>query len=261
MKGNDKIAFTAQAVAFMRASENVDRFSRYFVSESIEKKYQRIKRLMPSSFLKKLFLRRINLSKDLDAFIESYKPQQIVELACGYSVRGLILTYKRKDLVYIETDFSKVIEEKKKRIKKIIRDEKIILSKNYHIVKLDAIKDDLVKKVGIYLNKNKKTLVIAETLTSYLSSEEHEFLIQNINNLLNRFNNAAYLSHEGKNKMLSGFFGKLLIIYRNLISRTKSHKHFKNSSDIQKYFKKKGFSRVQTYDSKNSGNIIYLAIK
>ena len=39
MKGNEKISFTAEAVAFMRASENSDRFSKYFLSESAKKKF------------------------------------------------------------------------------------------------------------------------------------------------------------------------------------------------------------------------------
>ena len=50
MKGNDKIAFTAEAVAFMRASESVDNFSKYFVSKSIERKYQIIKKIISKKY-------------------------------------------------------------------------------------------------------------------------------------------------------------------------------------------------------------------
>lgn len=261
MKGNDKIAFTAEAVAFMRANEKEDEYSKYFVSDSIIRKYKFIGKIIPKNILNRIFHRRINLTRDLDKFIRLYKPQQIVELACGYSVRGLKLTRSNKKLVYIETDFQRVIEKKKNILNKISKEKRIDLSRNYHLIEIDAIKDDLRENIIKYIDKRKKTLIIAETLTSYLNSEEHKFLIENINKLLNGFDNAAYLSHEGRNKMLSGFFGKLLLTYRNIISKTRSHKHFNNIKDLKNFFTKYGFNRFKTFNSESSGNLIYLAIK
>ena len=47
MKGNDKIAFTAEAIALMRAEKGTDKYSQYFVSEDIQKKFRRISRVVP----------------------------------------------------------------------------------------------------------------------------------------------------------------------------------------------------------------------
>lgn len=258
MKGNDKIAFTAEAVSLMRAIDGSEPFSKYFVSDEIQNKFNAISKIIPKSYLDKIFARRVSLSKDLDKLIQSYKPEQIIELACGYSPRGIVMTQKNPKLVYIETDFSKVISRKRKIFKEIESKEKIKLSKNHHLVNIDAIDADLYSTLKNLISKDKKTLVVAETLTSYLNPEEHEFLIKNIISLLNKLKHGAYLSHEGKT-MLPGFFGKLLLFYRDKIAKTKSHKHFKEEKAIETYFKEKEFKNTKIVDSKASNNILYLA--
>jgi len=193
--------------------------------------------------------------------IDSYHPEQIIELACGYSPRGLVFTSKNKKLIYIESDFSSVIDKKREIINTILKDNKIKLSKNHHFVKIDSISDDLVNSLGKVIDKNKKTLILSEGFVSYLNKEEHDFLISNISNLLSKVKNGTYLGHESKFKMLNGVIGKLLLIYRNIVSKTKSNKHFNNAEEIKEYFISHGFRKIKVIDSKKSGNTIYLAIK
>ena len=92
MKGNDKIAFTAEAVALMGARENFDRFSKYFISPKTERRFKVASWIVPDSYLNRIFHRRVTLSRDLDSLVKSYDPEQIIELACGYSPRGLVMT-------------------------------------------------------------------------------------------------------------------------------------------------------------------------
>jgi O-methyltransferase involved in polyketide biosynthesis len=256
MKGNEKIAFTAEAVAFMRATKNVDEFSKYFVSEETRKRFRFFSKIVPRSNLERIFAKRINLSGELDNMVASYGPEQIVELACGYSTRGLILTRKNPKLVYIETDFSSVIERKKEIMKK----NKIGLRKNHRLVAIDAIKDNLFDELKKIVDRKKRTLVVAETLTSYLNKEEHEFLVSNVQMFLENFKEGAYLSHEGK-KMINGFFGKMLLFYRNVVGKTKSYRHFHDAGEVKKYFIKKGFKEVKVVENENISQMIYLAEK
>jgi O-methyltransferase involved in polyketide biosynthesis len=260
MKGNEKIAFTAEAVAFMRDYLKSDKFSKYFITPKIKRRFKIIKALLPRSYLEKLFIRRNSLSRDLDKLIKSYNPQQIIEIACGYSPRGLIMTQKNPKLIYIETDFPSTIEKKEIILKEIEKKENITISKNHHLIEIDVINSDLYKTLKNSINPKKKTLVIAEALNSYLTQEEFEFSINNITNLLSHFNNGAYLSHE-TNSFLSGFFGKLLILYRNKITKTKSYKHFTNQIEIKDYFLNKGFKEVKLMNSKVSHNTLYITIK
>jgi O-methyltransferase involved in polyketide biosynthesis len=260
MEGNDKIAFTAEAIAFMRAYTKSDRFSRYFVSPKIEKKFKIASLIIPSSYLNKTFTERINLSSDLDKIVKSYKPEQIIELACGYSPRGLLMTQQNPNLIYIETDFSTVINRKRKILGEIEVSEKIKLSKNYHLVEIDAIDANLYTSLKNLIDKKKKTLVIAETLTSYLNPREHDFLVNNIEKLFDKIDSGAYLSHETQN-MLKGFFGKLLLFYRDKVAKTKSYRHFNNPKEIETYFLERGAKKVKVVKSEASKNLLYLVIR
>lgn len=261
MKGNDKISFTAEAVAFMRAKENSDKFSKYFVSSKIQRRFNFFKWIIPSNYLDRLFQKRIALSNDLNKLVKEYNPEQIIEFACGYSPRGLLMTQNNPRLVYLETDFSIVINRKKNILKEIESKEKITLSKNHHLLKLDVLNSGSSHLLKKYLNKNKRTLIIAETLTSYLNPEEHEFFIQNINKLLKNFTHSAYLSHEGFS-MVPGFFGKLLLFYRDKVAKTKSYKHFGSSEEIKNFFTASlNASKVKVKASKKSNNLLYLVIK
>jgi len=257
MKGNEKIAFTAEAVAFMRARENSDKFSKYFVSPKIEHKFKLVSRFIPA-YLDKISHKRVVLSNDIDRFIKTYEPEQIIELACGYSTRGLVFTQRDPKLVYVETDFSSVISRKRKILREIETSEGINLSKNHHLVAVDAINSDLYDSLHGLINKKKRTLIVAETLTSYLNSAEHDFLVGNIEHLLERVEEGAYLSHEGM-KMLPGLFGKLLLFYRNKVAKTRSYRHFDDAQGIKDYFLNRGFVGVKTSESQVTSNIIYLA--
>lgn len=256
MKGNEKIAFTAEAVALFRAHLNSDKFSKYFVSNKVKRQFKLAKILIPKSYLEKTFQRRIQLSKDLDKLIKFYNPQQVVELAAGYSPRGLLMTQKNPKLVYIETDFSSVIERKQNILKQIETTEKIKLSKNHHLIPLDAIDSNLEQSFNKLINPNKKTLIVAETLDMYLNPEQHEHSINKIKSFLSKLKHGAYLSHCRKNK-LPGFFGKILLFYRDVVGKTKSYQHFKNTNEIKDFFNKKGFKQIKILDS-TSQNWIYL---
>jgi len=258
MKGNDKIAFTAEAIALMRDYLGHDKFSNYFVGSQILKNFKMLRFFIPNSYIDNMFRKRIKLSNEIDNLIKSYKPEQIVELACGYSTRGLLMTQKNHNLSYIETDFSLVIKRKKKILRDIENKEKIKLSKNHHLVEIDAINSDLYKNLRTLLDNKKRTLVIAETLNSYLTPEEFDFSIKNIINLLRRMKQGAYLSHETK-KMLSGFIGRMLLFYRNRIAKTKGYSHFSDEADIKKSIIKKGFKSVQVRNSRITNNLLYLA--
>lgn len=257
MKGNDKIAFTAEAIALMRARENSDPFSQYFVSAQIQRKFDVLKWIFPRAYLNKIFHKRTCLSRDLDKLVHSYNPEQIIELACGYSPRGLIMTQKDPNQVYIETDFLALIERKKTIIDEI---EGFKVSQNHHLVSIDAIDGDLYETLRNIIDVNKRTLIITETLTSYLNPSEYEFLIDNIEKLLDQTDAGAYLSHESKN-MLPGIFGWMLLFYRDRIAKTRNYKHFENQEAIKTYFLKRGFKQVGIVDSEESSNILYLATK
>jgi O-methyltransferase involved in polyketide biosynthesis len=256
--GNKKISFTAQAICLMRSVLREDKYSPYFLTSRVKRQYFWVRKLTPEKKLREIFERRIQLSREIDTFINRYKPSQILELASGYSPRGILLTQKNKKLTYLETDFESVINYKKEVFKLIEKEEKISLSKNQVLVPFDVVSGNF-NSLSKYFNKNKKTLVLAETLANYLNEEEHEKMLKNIQKFLGQFNNSAYLSHESKFAMTSSFLGKIFMLYRNIVAKTENIVHFVDSDHVKFYFLKNGFKKVQILDSKKTHNIIYLA--
>lgn len=252
----DNVSKTAEMVALIRSETEQDKNSRIFVSKETYNKYWLIKKTLPAKKINELFLKRVALSGQIDKSISKYRPEQVIEIGCGYSLRGYYLTKKNKKLVWIDTDFPSLIERKKEIMAKNFP----ALPKNYHLISADILSDSIHEKTSKYLNSNKRTLVITEGLISYLTNEEFEILINNLKELLIKLGNGAFLSHEipiksGK-QITSGSIGSLLRKYITLITKRKSHRHFNSEKDLVQYFRKKGFSKTRVL---NKPNFIFLA--
>ena len=116
MKGNEKLDLTAEMAALIRA-ENSDKYSSYFVTSRVLKIYSTVKFLFPRKTIERIFERRTKLSAEVHELVEQYKPQQVIELACGSSVFGLEYSQKHPNVLYIETDQIEVIRKKKRLAK------------------------------------------------------------------------------------------------------------------------------------------------
>lgn len=243
----DKVSKTAEMVSLIRSETGQDTLNKIFVSKSTYRKYGLIKKLLPDKKIKELFMKRISLSKEIDKQIKKYKPKQVIELASGYSLRGYYLTKKNKNLIWIDTDLSQVIERKKK----IMMKNSLSFPENYHLISHDIFQNNLYEKTNKYLNKKKPTLIIAEGLISYLNEKEFELLIKNISLFFTK-SKGSFLSHEkpiGKNKQItSGSIGSLLRKYITLVTKRKSQRHFNSEKELIDYFRKKGFSKVKILD-------------
>jgi O-methyltransferase involved in polyketide biosynthesis len=261
MKGNENIALTAEPIALIRSEQNSDKFSRYFVSPKIKRKYKFLKILAPKNAIKKIFERRVELSNSISSIIKKYKPEQIVELASGYSTRGIIFKLKNNKIIYIESDFSSIIKRKKEVIKEIVKKEGLNDLNNLILEPIDVLKDDIYEKVRGYLKKGKKTIIVAETLNSYFNYEQHEVLISNVKRFLDKMGGGIYISHEvtpnSRGKMLSGLLGSFFKKYLHKIIKNKTYYHFKNESELKKYFLEKGFQILKISKS-STGNYIYV---
>ncbi len=251
-----EISITAEAVSFFRYKENKDQFSKLFVTKRINFIYKIISLLAPK-LAKNISKRRVELSNLIEKEIIKNKPMQIIELASGFSTLGLRLPRKDKKINYIELDLPNVI----KRKKQVLEKNKIKINKNHHLVSIDLISQDLLKKIKPHISKSKKTVIFSEGLNPYLSNEEHDFLSKNILSVLNYLRNGTYLSQDSIKKkrglMFSGKRGKFLdILFRGKMG-SKPNRHFKNEGECTSYFKKIGFRKVKILH--NNSFIVYKA--
>lgn len=258
MEGNRKLGLTAEMAALIRAEKKSDTYSHYFVTPRVKRIYSVVGWIFPRSTIQRIFDRRSKLSDEIHKLVEQYKPEQVIELASGSSVFGLEYSQKHPQVVYIETDMEDVIRKKKGILEQILDSENLRANPNHILVPVDVLSDDIYKALQKYVRKGKRTVVIAEGLTSYLDEEQYTTFMDNIVELLGKIGGGSYLSHEAiKGKMTSGFGGKLLRGIVSALTGSKSYQHFCSTSELKDYFAKRGFEETRHIDG-NSGSYVYL---
>jgi O-methyltransferase involved in polyketide biosynthesis len=253
MAGNERLGLTAEMAALIRAEKDADKYSRYFVTTRARRIYSIVKFLFPRKTLERIFDRRAKLSQEIHEFAQSCKPGQIVELAAGSSVFGLEFSQRHPGIVYIETDLPRVIRKKSNIVKQILPEE----NKNHILFPVDVLVEDIYNSLKDHVKKGRKTVVLAEGLTSYFDPEQFEFYINNVARFLDKIGGGVYVSHETVGEsMTSGFGGKILRELVSVITRSKSHKHFSSPAELRDYFESKGFKEVK-HSQGDSGSYVF----
>lgn len=110
--------------------------------------------------------------------IDSLNITQVLELASGYSSRGLI--YSKKGYNYVEMDLEEVVNNKKKMFKEIF-------NTNINIISGNALEYNDYIKCLEYLDPNKELIILNEGLLRYLTFDEKRKVAENIYKLLKKY--------------------------------------------------------------------------
>lgn len=168
---------------------------------------------------------------------------QVLELAAGYSSRGII--YSKKGYEYIEMDLEEVAKNKVRLLNDITS-----IPNNLHITSGNALNYADFEKCKEYLNKNKEVAIINEGLLRYLTFEEKEIVAKNIYNVLNKHNGVwitCDVTPKGfiqkQNNFMPDFNNNLSIV----TSRNNLTDRFKDIEHINKFMKNIGFKRVEIH--------------
>lgn len=169
--------------------------------------------------------------------------KQVVEIAAGYSSRGLI--YAEKGYEYIEMDLEEVAKNKAKLLENIAS-----IPNNLHITSGNALNYADFEKCEEFLNKDREVAIINEGLLRYLTFEEKEIVAKNIYNVLKKFNGVwitcdvtpkKYI--EKQNDFMPNFNNNL----NTVTSRNNLTDRFENIEHISKFMKDIGFNSVETH--------------
>ncbi|MFA5230643.1 MAG: class I SAM-dependent methyltransferase [Candidatus Paceibacterota bacterium] len=125
--------------------------------------------------------------KLIDKLIYKHGCNQILELAAGFSSRGLSMSIK-DGFNYVEVDLPRVIKEKKQIVKEIGIDKKIKIPKNLHFVQGNVLDFVTFEKTTKYFDKSQPLIIIHEGLLRYLTKEEKAKVAKNIYKILKQFN-------------------------------------------------------------------------
>lgn len=176
--------------------------------------------------------------------LDKYRIKQVLELAAGYSSRGIL--YSKKGYNYVELDLENVTKNKKEILHSIEKN----IPKNLNIISGNALKSDDFKKIESYFKTDEPIAVINEGLLRYLTFDEKRQVAQNIYDLLSKYGGIWITCDvtpkkfiNSQDKALPDFNNNLT----NITSRNNLNDRFEDENHIREFFGNIGFELVEIH--------------
>ena len=192
--------------------------------------------------------------KQINKLLDKSGIKQVIEIAAGYSSRGLI--YSQKGYNYIEMDLEGVSKNKKDLLNTINSN----IPTNLKIVTGNALSKDDFNKCKEYLNKNEPVAIINEGLLRYLTFEEKRIVAENIYEILSKYGGIWITSDVtpkkfivSQNRALKGFNNNVTTI----TSRNNLDNRFEDIEHIKEFFGEIGFEVAEVHKFNEVKNELY----
>jgi len=210
----DKISITAKLVAYFRQVSDIPFAQDVSDFVRAEEAMQEIASMMESEGDNLIKLKEtVDQVKVYAPLLESrYKSivqvilktgiKQVLELASGYSLRGLAMS-QDKDIAYVESDLSGVNEEKGKLIEALRAKYNLIDLGNHRIVTANDLERSDLEAATAHLKRDQPLVVVNEGLILYLTAEERATLAESVRYLLGQFAGGAWITPDFTNKQLA----------------------------------------------------------
>lgn len=168
---------------------------------------------------------------------------QVLELAAGYSSRGLI--YSQKGYKYVEMDLEEVSNNKKRLISELFE-----MNDNLKIVNGNAINYNDYVKCDNYFDDNKKLAIINEGLLRYLTFDEKRIVGENIYKLLKKHGGVWITCDVTPKRFIQKQDAQNPTINNDIntvTSRNNLNDRFENENHIREFFEKIGFNNIEIH--------------
>lgn len=225
----------------------VTAYPRQFTDIPYEKKiYEWLKSNCESNNVKlnKLLAPEIEARYKLtNKILDNLNIKQVIEIAAGYSSRGII--YAKKGYEYIEIDLEEVAKNKVRLLKDITS-----IPNNLHITSGNALNYADLKKCTEFVDQNQEIAIINEGLLRYLTFEEKEVVAKNVYNLLKKYNGVWITCDVTPKKFIqkqNNFIPELNNNLNLVTSRNTLTDRFENIEHINKFMKAIGFNNIEIH--------------
>lgn len=178
-----------------------------------------------------------------DKLMEKFDISQVLELAAGYSSRGLI--YSQKGYKYVEMDLEEVSNNKKRLINELFE-----MNDNLEIVSGNALNYDDYVKCDKYFDSNKKLAIINEGLLRYLTFDEKRIVGQNIYKLLKKYGGVWITCDVTPKKFVQKQDKQNPTLndnINNVTSRNNLNDRFEDENHIRTFFGEIGFNNIEIH--------------
>lgn len=211
-------------------------------SETVdEKQYQRRTQMSDGDIYAPLFEARY---KSIAELIRQSGARQVLELASGFSLRGLSMT-SDPNLVYVESDLKELNSEKRELVRSIRAKFNLPDLGNHHLADANALSlSDLEGLIDCF-STDEKLIVVTEGLLMYLSVEERALVAENVYSLLKRFGGGAWITPDFTTRSLADNVPDAVKRFRSAILGTTERQlfeaAFEDDTEMERFFSSVGF--------------------
>lgn len=181
--------------------------------------------------------------KLINKLLEKQNITQVLELASGYSSRGLV--YSNKGYKYVEMDLEEVSNNKKRLI-----DELFKINNNLKIISGNALNYNDYVKCNEYFDKDKEIVIINEGLLRYLTFEEKKIVGENIYKLLKKYGGVWITSDVTPKRFIETQDKQNPTInndINNITSRNNLNDRFVDENHIRSFYNEIGFNNIEIH--------------
>ncbi len=190
-----------------------------------------------------LLARHKAIDARLERAIEDGRVQQVIEVACGFSPRGLRFTDRYGDrITYVEADLPPMARRKRAALDRIGS-----LSEAHRVEEIDALKDDgpgSLAELAEGLDQSKGLAIITEGLLGYLERSLVDGIWRRFAATLAGFRQGVYISdiHMGELQNIQVRAFRLLL---SVFVRGRVYLHFGNEQEIRDALHRAGFASAE----------------
>ncbi len=183
--------------------------------------------------------------KSVVGLIQKSGINQILELASGFSLRGLSMA-KNKNISYVETDLSGINAEKNRLLTVLQKKYDIGDFGNHHIISANALDRSQLEQATTVLNQKKPIAIVNEGLIPYLSTNELSNLAQNIRYVISQFAGGTWITPDFTTTSMTADVSEYIVKFRQAISGTTNRQIYQDTFDseesIKNFLKGHGFN-------------------
>jgi len=273
MQGIDysKISITAKLVAYLRKFSDIpfaDDVASYIkAEEAIQEIVSKLQIENQSPEAQKEMAQESKLAapllearyKSIVQLIQETAINQILELASGFSLRGLAMA-QNADIHYVETDLADINEEKRKLIAVLRTRYDLDDRGNHHVITANALDRSALEAAIAPFKTNQPLVIVNEGLIPYLSTEEQADLADNVRYLLSKFAGGAWITPDFTTRQVADNVSETRKRFREAINSTTGRQlhesAFDSEESINEFIRVHGFSGVGSYQSELVRNLV-----
>jgi O-methyltransferase involved in polyketide biosynthesis len=184
----DKISLTAKLAAYMRQYSDIPfarDIARHLRAEEAFEKLLQDNQMSPQDLLWYAPIFEVRY-KSIAETLRKSAAKQVLELASGFSLRGLIAT-QDPSVTYVESDLEDLTGEKAALVSDLCRQYNLAVPGTLHFAVVNALDRQQLQAAVKGFRRDQPIAVVNEGLLQYLSASELESVARNIRDLLAEF--------------------------------------------------------------------------